>query len=280
MQLCRVLVVLAALAIVVSQNAKANITENEKSLDYKKAIELIKDLNESAKLEDQPSFMKNLRNLVKMLPKENLKIMGIDLNTWTLRVGTATYYEGDFMDITLAPFWPRLKTHAHILHNSGNIQLGIGYIRGETIITKEKAVHSIFRSSKILDTLTKVIAYGEGEINSNGAVETKEACEKLEAQWDDLFYNVGSKADEQTFVVITADLYCPTVVRKMVGDFYKELTLETAYANDGTPIDIIANSIQKRNADAGKEEKSPAKPEITSKWQAAAAGKTQQQEDF
>lgn len=201
--------------------------------------------------------MKDVRNLVRNMLKENLKVMGIDLSTWTLRVGTATYYEGDFMDISQAPFWPRLKTHAHILHNAGDTQTGVGYLKGETIITKETALHSMFRVSEVPDTLTKVLAHGSGEINTNNAEETQETCGKLKSDWDNIITSTAEHADKQTFIVLTSDLYCPTELRELIGKYFRELTLETAYANDGTPIDIIADSIVKHDDKPGKPKQKP-----------------------
>lgn len=248
------LVLCLALVIVLAVNTEAG----EYDLPYSELRERYNELGEALKSESYPDTLKALRNLVNAFPKENVKMVGIDIKSWSVRIGTATYLHGDFSDITFTPFWVDVKNYAHILHNPGEHIHGIGYISGDLHMTKESAKLG-FRTAVVPDVATKVYAFGSGNIDTTKAMATETTCQNLHDQWNNMLREYGPHFDNKTFVTLTDDLYCPTELQKLAGSYYRDVSLTKGYANDGTPVDIISTFAEaiKREHEEAKEEQQP-----------------------
>lgn len=231
-------VLVVSLMVSVAYAARGEKSEHVDKVAVRKGI---KALEKALDDDNEPMIASNIRELVRAVPEEDLKMVGIDLNAWTLRVGTATYVDGDIYDITLTPFWPSIRGYAHIIHNPGAKTSGIGYLRGETSATKKSAKASFFRRDKVPRSMTKLVAYGEGGMTVNGIEETPDPCRLLKHEWDDIL-EASDGADRQTFVVLTNNYYCPSYLRQKVGDNFRELNVQIGYASDGTEVDILVGS--------------------------------------
>lgn len=215
-------------------------TNAVEDIDYAQIESMAQELSKAAKAGDYQLTMRTVRDIVKGMPAENVKLLGIDVNAWTLKIGKATYLDGVFTDITLTPFWPSMRNYAHILHNPKEHVDGVGYVRGSMHMTRETAVHSMFRQKDVPDVATKVIAYGKGDINVDGLQPTTQPCNRLEEEWEDIVDERGEQMDSKTMLVLTSEYYCPEKLRDLVGGMYREVELTSGYANDGTPVDIVS----------------------------------------
>lgn len=228
------LLIAATLLLATISNAQAR-----NDYDYPKMIEEADTLRTAATNKDDHKIAKAVRAIIRSMPDENVKFMGIDLKNWSLKFGTATYLDGSMYEITVTPFWPKVKDYAHVFHAKGDFQSGIGYIKGSHHITHENAVWTKTRSLvKVPEVATKVIVFGSGTIDTADVKEEAKRCNKLKSDWPKII-QAGRKMDNQTLLALTEDYYCPDILKQYAKHLYREVTVDAAYAHDATPITAV-----------------------------------------
>lgn len=115
----------------------------------------------------------------------------------------------------------------------------------------------IRRAASTPSMATRVIVAGKGEVDTTDVEETPATCNKLENRWDELMEDIEDDFNTRTFIALTADMYCPTELKKKVGSLYREVEVESGYADDGTPVDVLRNpTIAEATKDIKREKRS------------------------